>query len=85
MKLIKLFIVALILSSCEVPQYEEVLIQEVIVKKYVEQECYNNFGAFEMNHYFLYENGDLDEVKLKDYVQYEVGDTVSWVIHNQIN
>ena len=67
----------LLMNSCELEsRYTTVQHKEVIAKKYVEQECYNHYGAFRMNHYFLYESGTLAEVELDLYVASEVGDTI---------
>lgn len=71
-----LLFIATLLSCCETPKYKTIWIKKVIVKKYVEQECYNNYGAFRMNHYFLYDDGELEEVSLEDYVRFDQGQRI---------
>ena len=44
--------------------------------KYAEIESRNNMGAFDTYHYFLYNNGELEDVELKEYITYEIGDTI---------
>lgn len=71
-------LVAVLFTSCDkiFPKYESRQYEVVIEKKYAENESTNNFGSFRTNHYFLYTNGELEVVELKDYITYEVGDTL---------
>lgn len=71
-------LVAVLFTSCEIKErkYETIETKLVILKKYAETESSNNMGAFYTNHYFLYSNGELEDVDLKDYITYEIGDTI---------
>lgn len=66
------------LGSCINRHQEEVTECYVIKKKHMEQESYNGHGAFNTEHYFLMEDGTLKNVQLKDYIEYEIGDTICW-------
>ena len=59
-----------------IPKYEERNYEVIIAKKYTENESINNFGAFRTNHYFLYTNGNLEDVELELYISSEIGDTI---------
>ena len=71
-------LVAVLLFGCEkfTPKYKERTYNLIIVKKYAENKSTNNFGAFRTNHYFLYTNGELEDVSLELYIGGEVGDTI---------
>ena len=71
-------LVAVFLVGCDkfIPKYEERNYEVVIAKKYTENESTNNFGAFRTNHYFLYTNGNLEDVELELYISSEIGDTI---------
>jgi len=53
-------------------------IRDVVVAKQSEQESINRFGEFRTNYYVLFESGELQEVKLKEYMEFNVGDTLIW-------
>ena len=76
--LAKWLLVVVLFSSCEniLPKYEERERQVVIAKKYTEIESRNNFGAFDTMHYFLYTDGELEDVHLELYISSEIGDTI---------
>ena len=76
--LAKMLLVAVLFYSCDniLPKYEERERQVIIDKKYTEIESRNNFGAFDTMHYFLYTNGELEDVELELYIGSEVGDTI---------
>jgi len=69
---------AVLLSSCINQHQEQVTTCYEIAKKHMEQESYNNHGAFNTEHYFLMTDGTLKNVTLKDYIDCEVGDSVCW-------
>lgn len=71
-------LVAVLFAGCEIKErkYETVKTELIIVKKYAEIESRNNMGAFDTYHYFLYNNGELEDVELKEYITYEIGDTI---------
>lgn len=71
-------LVAVLFTSCEIKErkYETIETKLVLFKKYAEAESRNNMGAFNTYHYFLYSNGELEDVELKEYMTYEVGDTI---------
>lgn len=71
-------LVAVLFAGCEIKErkYETVKTELIIVKKYAEIESRNNMGAFDKYHYFLYNNGELEDVELKEYITYEIGDTI---------
>lgn len=57
------------------PEY--VVVEDVLVAKQSEQESLGNFGNFRTNYYFLYESGELEKVKLEDYMSFKEGDTIT--------
>jgi hypothetical protein len=57
---------------------ETVEVQGVVVSKQSEQESINRFGDFRTNYYVLFESGELREVELKEYMEFNVGDTLTW-------
>ena len=71
-------LVSVLFAGCEIKErkYETVKTELIIVKKYAEIESRNNMGAFDTYHYFLYNNGELEDVELKEYITYEIGDTI---------
>jgi hypothetical protein len=71
-------LVAVLFIGCEIKErkYKTVKTELIIVKKYAEIESRNNMGAFDTYHYFLYNNGELEDVELKEYITYEIGDTI---------
>jgi hypothetical protein len=73
-----MLLVAVLFIGCEIKErkYETVETKLIIVKKYAETESRNNMGAFDNMHYFLYSNGELEDVKLEEYITYEIGDTI---------
>lgn len=65
-----------ILENNQVLTPEYVAVTDVLVAKQSEQESINRFGEFRTNYYFLYESGELEKVRLKDYMLYKEGDTI---------
>jgi hypothetical protein len=57
---------------------ETVEVQSVVVAKQSEQESIGRFGDFKTNYYVLFESGELQEVELKEYMEFNVGDTLTW-------
>ena len=57
---------------------ETVKVQSVVVAKQSEQESIGRFGDFKTNYYVLFESGELQEVELKEYMEFNVGDTLTW-------
>jgi hypothetical protein len=57
---------------------ETVEVKGVVVAKQSEQESINRFGDFRTNYYVLFESGELQEVELKEYMEFNVGDTLIW-------
>jgi hypothetical protein len=57
---------------------ETVEVQGVVVSKQSEQESIGRFGDFRTNYYVLFESGELREVELKEYMEFNVGDTLTW-------
>ena len=53
-------------------------VQDVVVAKQSEQESINRFGQFRTNYYVLFESGELRKVELKEYMEFNVGDTLTW-------
>jgi hypothetical protein len=50
----------------------------IVVAKQTEQESIGRFGDFRTNYYILFESGELREVELKEYMEFNVGDTLTW-------
>jgi hypothetical protein len=57
---------------------EMIEVQGVVVAKQSEQESINRFGEFRTNYYILFESGELQEVELKEFMEFNVGDTLTW-------
>lgn len=57
---------------------EIVEVTGIVVAKESEQEAINRFGDFRTNYYILFESGELQEVELKEYMSFNVGDTLTW-------
>jgi len=57
---------------------ETIEVEGVVVGKESEQESINRFGDFRTNYYILFESGELKEVELKEYMEFNVGDTLIW-------
>ncbi len=57
---------------------ETIEVQGVVVAKQAEQESINRFGEFRTNYYILFESGELQEVELKEFMEFNVGDTLTW-------
>jgi hypothetical protein len=57
---------------------ETIEVKGVVVAKQSEQESINRFGDFRTNYYVLFESGELQEVELKEYMEFNVGDTLIW-------
>lgn len=57
---------------------ETIEVQGVVVAKQSEQESINRFGEFRTNYYILFESGELQEVELKEFMEFNVGDTLTW-------
>ena len=70
------------LSSCENQSISEKDTNEMVCKilksKHSENQSTNLRGDFIVVHYFLYQDGSLEEVDLKDYMSFEVEDTICW-------
>jgi len=65
--------------SAEVAEnLETIEVQGVVVAKQSEQESINRFGEFRTNYYILFESGELQEVELKEFMEFNVGDTLTW-------
>lgn len=50
----------------------------VVVAKQSEQESINNMGDFRTNYYVLLESGELLDVELKEYMEINKGDTLTY-------
>lgn len=83
----KTLLVAVLLFGCEkfTPEYKEKKYNLIIAKKYAENESTNNFGAFRTKHYFLYTNGELQDVSIELYIGGEVGDTLERTESYRVN
>lgn len=57
---------------------ETVRVTGVVVAKQSEQISTNRFGDFRTDYYVLFESGELTEVELKEYMEFNVGDTLEW-------
>ncbi len=57
---------------------ETIEVRDVVVAKQSEQESINRFGEFRTNYYILFESGELQEVELKEFMEFNVGDTLTW-------
>ncbi len=57
---------------------ETIEVRDVVVAKQAEQESTNRFGDFTTNYYILFQSGELREVELKEYMEFNVGDTLIW-------
>jgi hypothetical protein len=57
---------------------ETIEVRDVVVSKQSEQESINRFGDFTTNYYILFQSGELREVELKEYMEFNVGDTLIW-------
>ena len=57
---------------------ETVEVTGVVVAKQSEQVSTNRFGDFNTNYYVLFQSGELTKVELKEYMEYNVGDTLTW-------
>ncbi len=69
-------LVLCILFSCKPMNYKTKTVCRVIKERHMENESTNSRGDFQVVHYFLYEDGELDRVKLKDYLSFNSGDTI---------
>jgi ABC-type transport system involved in multi-copper enzyme maturation permease subunit len=58
--------------------FKTVEVRDVVVAKQSEQESINRFGQFRTNYYILFESGELRKVELKEYMEFNVGDTLTW-------
>ena len=50
----------------------------IVVAKQSEQESIGRFGDFRTNYYLLFDSGEIREVDLKEYMEFNVGDTLTW-------
>lgn len=57
---------------------EIVEVTGIVIAKESEQESINRFGDFRTNYYLLFESGELREVELREYMKFNVGDTLTW-------
>lgn len=57
-------------------KWVEVKETHTIKNKQTIRESTNNFGAFREEYKFLLENGELKDVELNEYMNYESGDTI---------
>ena len=71
-------LLAVVFVSCENQQTNTVRVCKVLKSKHSENRSTNYRGDFEVVHYFLYEDGTLDEVSVKDFMSFNVSDTVCW-------
>ena len=60
--------------------YETKQVCKVLKSKHYENESTNLRGDFIVVYYFLYDDGTLEKVKLRDYMMFNVTDTVCWEI-----
>ncbi len=65
-------------SAKTVESSETIEVKGVVVAKQSEQESIGRFGDFRTNYYVLFESGELQEVELKEYMEFNVGDTLTW-------
>ena len=75
------FIICFAFSYIEEHQpeiFKTVEVHDVVVAKQSEQESINRFGQFRTNYYVLFESGELRKVELKEYMEFNVGDTLTW-------
>ncbi len=84
MKKLLLLLPLVLLFSCE-PSVEPNKLPavtrrvcKVLKAKHLEHRSTNYRGDFEVMHYFLYEDGTLEEVNLRDYMSFNSGDTLCW-------
>lgn len=62
----------------KIEKSETIEVKGVVAAKESEQESINRFGEFRTNYYILFESGELREVELKEYMEFNVGDTLTW-------
>jgi len=65
-------------QELEPPVYNTEKVCKVLKAKRVENESTNLRGDFRVVHYFLYDDGELEEVELKEYMSFNVQDTICW-------
>lgn len=53
---------------------------KVLKAKHLEYESTNIRGDFQVVYYFLYEDGTLSKINLKDYMSFNVQDTLCWEV-----
>lgn len=58
--------------------YKKVEVRKKLKAKHNEPESTNLKGDFVMVHYFLYDDNTIERVSLRDYMSFEVGDSVRW-------
>ena len=76
-------LLAVFFISCESEaksnqQTNTVRVCKVLKSKHSENRSTNYMGDFEVVHYFLYEDGTLEEVSVKEFMSFNVSDTVCW-------
>lgn len=50
--------------------------RKILKNKHMENYPIGNRGDFIVKHYFLYTDDELEEVDLKDYMKFNIGDTI---------
>ncbi len=63
------------------PKYEVREVCHKLKKKQVVTKSVNGYGAIEEQYYFLYENDYLENVDLKTYMKFDVGERLCWDIY----
>jgi hypothetical protein len=75
-------LLAVVFMSCQdekvVEQRNTEKVCKVLKAKHSENVSTNYRGDFEVVHYFLYEDKTLEEVSLKEFMMFDVSDTICW-------
>jgi hypothetical protein len=74
-----IYLLMVFLYSCHSTNtYTTERVCKVLKAKHSENRSSNYRGDFIVVYYFLYEDGDLKEVSLKDFMSFNVSDTLCW-------
>jgi len=66
-------------------EYKEVEVIKILKVKYAEVNTQDYLGNVVTKRYFLYDDGYLQVVNLKNYISFNEGDTITWTETIEIN